>query len=268
MIKTRKSKRPMKKKTSKRKRTSKKLSKQETKAIGSVLDNAEYNEQFDYNGGLGFYRANFAVENIQVGSQRWNRLGNKITPLGMKMTIDFNRQPTFWDPRGDTNFDAAMTHNINSQVVSYKIIVFQFKNQVQQTTTFSDLKLDTGILGSPWSNNYTLTGRSNNPFNRERYHIIFEKNFKIGNTYYSAPTSNSTNPEITLGPLRLTKSFYIPGKKMLPITYARDSPATTSGGIGIVTIGQYDRNDAVWSDLPNCFPKYECSIDSVLYYLP
>lgn len=236
-----------------------KLSSKEKEAIGSIT-NAFFNPLWYYNSANGNYAQNTAVENIAVGSQRWNRLGNKITPLGLKLTVDIRKSIVTFDPSIGTN---AEVRNSNALTTTFKMVVFQYRNHSPTTVTYQDLKQDQTIAGVSYTENRTVTGRSNNPFDRKKYKIIFEKNMKLSSWFQVEGTQNIPIGS-GFGPNRITKSFYIPGKKMLPIEYSRDTPVTTSGGIAVIFISQLDATAFTVDYLPDV----QSAVDMTLYYLP
>jgi len=248
-----KKRKPRRKKYSRKKLYRKHVKKYSNTAC-SVVDNHDLD--LTWNGGLGDWVYNTAVENITTGPARWQRLGSIIKPLGYKVNIDA-RFPAQ---------ELSTTNSTNSVIIplTFKFIIFQYNHREVESTTYQDLKLETKIDGATYVNHRTDIFNSNNPFNRGTYKIIFEKTFQMEPQYWHEASGIAvTEFAPRTAPCWITKSFYIPGRKMSEIKYKQGEPlGTTTGGIGYVVCGQNNEGNYVVNAVPSM------TITGTLYYEP
>ena len=213
------------------------LSKIQSKEIHQMLDAVGLAIPYVSGTGVGQSFSNF--EAMTTGSNRWNRIGNKITLHGVRINFKLTN-PGFVD-YGPT----TISRTINP-ITDVKLVLIQLKEPIT-TWTYSMVKSEILNNGANYNSQSCCVDFGNNSSNRKRFHIVWEKKYRLGQAtvpLYDTGTSLVPTPLTYSGyPCSYQVTKWVPGKKCIQVDYDNNSAATRSGGFVLVAISDVQESD-------------------------
>ena len=168
------------------------ISKIQNKEIHFLVHNTGLHSiPFQLGKGWGDYFVGF--DDISTGSDKWNRMSNKIVPIGLRLNFNLKHPalPSTYD-------NGALIPPL--LVNRCKVIVFQYLEALSDSNSTPDyrwFKQEVDWQGTTYINQLLMHSYGNNSGDRPRFNVVYEKNFEL-----SPPTvfvNSSATPPIFTG---------------------------------------------------------------------
>jgi len=225
------------------------------KEVHSYVDLMFNQISITYNEGVGKTALSYATEQLKPGTTNQQRIGNKITILGVKINYHFDFE--------GVSRAATFAELTEQSSCSFRILLVQMKEPIATTANYpwTFFKNQATINSALYMNDLLDLDNPNNPANRHRYKIIWEKRWTMGqalSTLLVTETGQTVIPVNTRYPHEIKGTKFIKGSKFDEVLWDalyEETPKTRSGGLMLVMIS--DQEDAQYFNAP----RASCAIN-------